>query len=486
MEVCVIGGGFSGIISAKLSKDYNLIPTIFEKKSRLGGIWNCLPGQIGAWNSLTTNTHKLFMAFSDFPWPDSHQDYPTREEVYDYLCQYCNKHDLNQYFKYNSEVTWVQKSNKGYLVRWKTEEIIQEKEFDYIIVASGKYSEETNPFKSSETFKGTIIEGGKYRDPEVFVGKNVVSIGKSSTASDVALEASKVASNVTQIYKATSLCLQKYNGGIPYEFFYYRLEELNKPFELIPSLLQNAEKCRILISAIGNPSEILPEWELTEDYTQSNFVNLYILSEDYTNAISECKIKCVKGEVSHFYENGVVLRDGRTVEAEVVLLGTGYSTDYSYLSQEILRTVQYNKESRLLACVLYRSVFHPDLPNFCFVGNYVYGVLSRYEIEAELGIFYMTGRLDLSTEEVWQGIRDEEYIRTLNGLKQPYDHFNYVRDLMRVLKKNIDFDFIQNELNFSKGILLPQFIFMENPGIKDLCRQVVEGIRVKYPQFNAN
>lgn len=486
MEVCIIGGGFSGIISAKLCKEYNITPTIFEKKPRLGGIWNCLPGQIGTWNSLTTNTCKLFMAFSDFPWPDSHPDYPTRENVYDYLCQYCDKHDLNQYFKFNTEVFWVQRSNKGYLVKWKTAERVEEKEFDYVVVASGKYSEETNPFGYAQSFKGTIIEGGKYRDPEVFVGKKVVCIGKSSTASDVALEASQVASDVTQIYKATSLCLQKYSHGIPYEFFYYRLQELKNPYQIIPSLSQNAEKCRVMISALGNPSNILPEWELTEDYTQSNFVNLYILSEDYTNAISQGKIKCLQGEVSHFYENGLVLTDGRTVEAEVVLLGTGYSTDYSYLSEEILRTVQYNKQCRLLACVLYRSVFHPDLPNLCFVGNYVYGVLSRYEIEAELGIKYMTGRLELSNEEIWQGIREEEYIRTLNGLKQPYDHFHYVRDLIRVLKKNIDFEFIEEELKFNKGVLLPQFVFMENSGIKDLCRQVVEGIKAKYPQFKAN
>lgn len=483
MEVCIIGGGFSGIVSAKICKEYNIRPTIFEKKARPGGIWNCLPGQIGTWDSMTTNTHKYFMSFSDLPWPETHQDYPSRYEVYEYICLYCEKHDLMQYFKFNTEVTMVERSNKGYLVTWKSEENTEQKEFDYVIVASGKYSEETNPLQHSETFKGVIVEGGKYRSPEVFNGKNVVTVGKSSTASDVALEASKVASSVTQVYKATSICLHKYNKGIPYEFFYYRLPELKNPYELIPSLSQNIKKCKILVSALGNPSDITPEWELTDEFIQSNFVNLYVLCEEYTTAVAQGKIKVVQGEASHFYENGLVLTDGRTVEAEVVLLGTGYNSDYSFLSEDILRTVQFDKKNRLLACVMYRSVFHPDLPNFCFVGNFIYGVLSRYELEAELGIKYMTGRLELSNEEIWQGIRDEEFIRTLNTLKQPYDHFNYVRDLIRVLKKNIDFDFIENELNFGKGILLPQMIFMENPGVKDLCRQVVEGLKQKYPSY---
>lgn len=486
MEVCIIGSGFSGLVSAKKSLDSNLIPVIFEKSSRIGGIWNCLPTNIGAWDSMHTNTFKAFMAFSDLPWPSNHEDYPSRDQVYEYMRLYSVKHGLDQFIHFNSEVTQVARSGDDYLVRWNQNGEINEKKFKYVVVASGKYAKETNPFPNSEAFKGIIVPGGRYRDPAVFTGKKVLSIGKSSTASDVALDALKTAESVTQVYRETSLCMHKYFQGIPYEFFYYRLAEMKKEPNVLPSLEKSSANCELLMNITGNPGQILPEWEITEDYKSSNFVNLYILGDDYTSAISSKQIKCIQGDVSHFSENGVVLADGREIEAEVVLLGTGYSSDYSFLSQEILQTIQFDPNSRLLACVLFRSVFHPSLPHFCFVGNYVFGVLARYEIEAELGFRYMLGELDLAEEKIAQGLKDEEYIRGLKGLKQPYDHYNYVRDLASIMKIQIDFNFIENELGFTSGVMLPQFFFLDRPGIKEVAREVVQELKTKFSGFKFN
>ena len=486
MEVCIIGSGFSGIASAKKCLDNNLIPVIFEKSCRIGGIWNCLPGNIGAWDSMHTNTFKAFMAFSDLPWPSNHADYPSRDQVHEYMQLYCQKHGLGQFIHFNSEVTQVSKSGNDYLVRWKQNGENNEKIFKYVVVASGKYAKETNPFPNSQSFQGTIIPGGRYRDPEVFSGKKVLSVGKSSTASDVALDALKTAASVTQVYRETSMCMHKYFKGIPYEFFYYRLAEMKVEANILPSLEKSSQSCNLLMSLTGNPGQILPEWEITEDYRNSNFVNLYILGDDYTSAVSSQQIKCVQGDVSHFYENGVVLSDGREVEAEVVLLGTGYSSDYSFLSEEILQVLQFDPNSRLLACVLFRSVFHPELPHLCFVGNYVFGVLARYEIEAELGFSFMLDRLDLEKEKIAQGLKDEEYIRSLKGLKQPYDHYNYVRDVASILHIQIDFDFIENELGFASGVMLPQFFFLDRPGMKDTAKEVVQELKTKFSGYKFN
>ena len=47
MEVCIIGGGHSGIMSAKLCKDYGLIPVILDKQSSPGGLWLGSPNEVG-------------------------------------------------------------------------------------------------------------------------------------------------------------------------------------------------------------------------------------------------------------------------------------------------------------------------------------------------------------------------------------------------------------------------------------------------------
>ena len=47
MEVCIIGGGFSGIISAKYCKDEGLVPFVLEKSRSPGGIWRGYADEVG-------------------------------------------------------------------------------------------------------------------------------------------------------------------------------------------------------------------------------------------------------------------------------------------------------------------------------------------------------------------------------------------------------------------------------------------------------
>ena len=65
MEVCIIGGGHSGIASAKLCKDYGLIPVILDKQSSPGGLWLGSQNEVGVWNSLETTGCKFCAGFSD-------------------------------------------------------------------------------------------------------------------------------------------------------------------------------------------------------------------------------------------------------------------------------------------------------------------------------------------------------------------------------------------------------------------------------------
>jgi len=73
-RVAVIGAGVSGLTTAKCLLDDGLMPVVFEQSAHIGGIWNSdenLPDGGGiAYRSLRTNTSRLMMAFSDFPFPD--------------------------------------------------------------------------------------------------------------------------------------------------------------------------------------------------------------------------------------------------------------------------------------------------------------------------------------------------------------------------------------------------------------------------------
>ena len=67
MEICIIGGGFCGISSARISLDHGLTPFILCKSPQPGGIWNGNPNETGVWDSMLTNTSKYLTCYSDLP-----------------------------------------------------------------------------------------------------------------------------------------------------------------------------------------------------------------------------------------------------------------------------------------------------------------------------------------------------------------------------------------------------------------------------------
>jgi cation diffusion facilitator CzcD-associated flavoprotein CzcO len=199
MEVCIIGGGFSGIASAKACKDYDFIPFVLSKDPEIGGLWRGGRDQIGIWDSLKANMSKYGMSFSDYPFRPEVEAVPPGAEILNYMKEYVEKHDLLKYFNFNSRVTEVSRNGQEYSVKWVQDEEVKEKNFKFVMVCTGHESKEYFPFENPAAFSGTIIKSGHYREPSVFTDKKVVVIGRSFSGSDIALEATLTASEVVQI-----------------------------------------------------------------------------------------------------------------------------------------------------------------------------------------------------------------------------------------------------------------------------------------------
>lgn len=75
--VAIIGGGAGGLVSCKEALANGLAPTVFEKNSQIGGIWNQEYGY--TWDSMITNFSYFRCMFSDFNWPANSELFQTRE-----------------------------------------------------------------------------------------------------------------------------------------------------------------------------------------------------------------------------------------------------------------------------------------------------------------------------------------------------------------------------------------------------------------------
>ncbi|MFL5237274.1 MAG: hypothetical protein ACJ8EL_06665 [Rhizomicrobium sp.] len=114
-------------------------------------------------------------------------------------------------------------------------------------------------------------------------------------------------------------------------------------------------------------------------------------------------------EIAAFTRDGIALRDGDTLRVNCVVLGTGWNSDYSFLSNEARETVGADEDG----FYLYRHMLHPDLPNLVFIGRtstflniLTYCLQARWLAELIAGRFDLPGReamlVEIAQLKVWK------------------------------------------------------------------------------------
>ncbi|KAL5856238.1 hypothetical protein ACOSQ4_006040 [Xanthoceras sorbifolium] len=102
-QIGIIGAGISGLLACKymLSKGFN--PVVFEVRSGVGGVWT------KTIETTKLQTPKPLYQFSDFPWPSSvTEDFPTQNQVFDYIQSYAQHFDLIKHIRFNTKVVSIE------------------------------------------------------------------------------------------------------------------------------------------------------------------------------------------------------------------------------------------------------------------------------------------------------------------------------------------------------------------------------------------
>ncbi len=224
-KVAIIGTGPCGLSMLRAFQQAEekgeSIPEIvcFEKQENWGGLWNyswrtgsdqygdVVPNSM--YRYLWSNGPKECLEFADYSF-DEHfgqpiPSFPPREVLYDYIIGRANKGNLRKYIKFNTTVTNVTYENEMFNITSlnKADNTSSNQEFDYLIVASGHFSVPYIPeYKGMDSFPGRILHSHDFRDAEEFRNKNVVVLGSSYSAEDVALQCYKYgAKSVTIGYR---------------------------------------------------------------------------------------------------------------------------------------------------------------------------------------------------------------------------------------------------------------------------------------------
>ena len=224
-KVAIIGSGPCGLSMLRAFQQAEVngqtIPEIvcYEKQEDWGGLWNYSwrtgsdqygdPVPNSMYRYLWSNGPKECLEFADYSF-DEHfgqpiPSFPPREVLYDYILGRAKKSNIKKYIKFNTTVTQAIFNGNQFEISTlnKKNNTITSDNFDYLVVASGHFSVPYIPeYDGMKSFPGRILHGHDFRDAEEFRNKDVVVLGSSYSAEDIALQCYKYgAKSVTIGYR---------------------------------------------------------------------------------------------------------------------------------------------------------------------------------------------------------------------------------------------------------------------------------------------
>jgi len=449
-QVGIIGAGVTGLTTAKTFLEEGYQVTVFEKQKGLGGVWE----KSRSYPELTTQTPGNIYSFSDYPMPQSYPLRPTAEHIRDYLKSYAQHFGVLDRIKYGANVINVEKrtdNQPGWEVnvRFQDENEGQITEvkyfFDFIVVCNGVFSTPKIPtLPGVEEFKangGVVLHSTEFNDASMISGKRVAVVGFGNSSADIAAYAVDKAQECTLIFRKTKWKLPEYILGLFHvqyivlsrfsQFVHGAknpLSQIAKPLSWVFwRLVEICLRLQFRIDSCG----MRPEQAIDKLVNCRLYIRLS--SVDFYKHIRSGKLKTQKTEITRFVPGGVKLANGESLQADVVIFGTGFRKDIPFLSPEYRQKILDDRGLVLM----YRNMIHPDIPRMGFNGynGGIFGSLMS-EVSARWLTEYLKGNLQVPSRQQMLQVIESTYDSIDPNKCTPQSMFKPIDQLMTDLGAN--------------------------------------------------
>lgn len=226
MRVAIIGAGPCGLAQLEAfeaaRRDGVPVPEVvcFETQPDLGGLWRYTwetgtdaygdPVHGSMYHHLWSNGPKECLEFANYSFEEHFghpvPSFPPRAALLSYLAGRAEKSGVRRHIQFNSPVRRVSAGPDGgfaVTVESRAEGVVRTEQFDHVVVATGHFSTPHKPeYPGFDTFPGRIMHSHDFRDARELAGKDVLVLGSSYSAEDIALQTKKYgAQSVTICYR---------------------------------------------------------------------------------------------------------------------------------------------------------------------------------------------------------------------------------------------------------------------------------------------
>jgi dimethylaniline monooxygenase (N-oxide forming) len=423
-RACIIGAGSSGIASCQVLAARGIPFDCFEKGSGVGGNWRFMNdnGMSAAYRSLFINTSRKLMEYKTHPMPGEYPDYPHHTQIAAYFDDYVDHFGLREKIKFKAEVTRVEPASEG---GWKVSFDGSSERYRAVLVANGHHWDARwpePPFPGE--FSGRQMHAHDYKTPEGMEDKNVLVLGIGNSATDIAVETSRVSKMTFLAMRRGAHVIPKYLKGRP-------TDELGSELtSRLPLAIQRQLYLRYLKTAQGDMKSYglpEPDHKLLEAHPT--------ISSDLLARIGHGRVT-PKTNIERLDGNRVLFADGSVEQIDVIVYCTGYKITFPFFPPGVIEA----DENRI---ALYRRVVDPDHPGLYFIGliQPLGAIMPIAELQSEWVADLLEGKATLPSRAEMRRVIEREdrrmakrYVRSPRHTIQ-VDFYPYMRTLRRERKR---------------------------------------------------
>ena len=382
-DVIIVGAGISGIGSA-----YHLTEqspgtsfTVLESQESFGGTWHThrYPG-------IRSDSDLYTFGYRFKPWKGT--PIATAEEILAYMGEVIEDHDLARHIQYKTKIISARWSSQDNL--WTLETVRTDTgeagsfttNFLWMCQGYFRHSEGYTPeWPGMETYKGLIVHPQTWPENLDYKGKKVVVIGSGATAATLVPAIAADVAHVTLLQRSPTYFIPGRNAN--------ELADTLRELEIDENWVHEIVRKKILFDQAAFTRRALEEPEsvtkdllagvrafLGEDYdVDKHFTPRYrpwrqriafVPNGDLFQGIASGKASVVTDEIEHFTENGILLKSGETLEADIIVTATGFDLN-------VLGDIDFHIDGKPLdfsQTVNYRGMMFTGVPNLIWVFGY--------------------------------------------------------------------------------------------------------------------
>jgi len=338
LDLVIVGGGIGGIISLKYARDAGLDALLLERDARIGGLWRDLP----PWQDI--QIRKEDWTLGDLPIAGEDQASVLRN-----IEAWVERFHLAPYICVNCPVESARPTEQGWMVAAGG----QSYQARYLIAATGGHNRPLVPHIERRDPALRELHSSQLPDPELLRGQRVAVVGGGASAFDLLdLCFTRGAARVDWIHR--SIKWMRPTRGPKYFGADVRLLTRHQMLGVTPAKLSRFADADLRARyAKAGISELAPEQSFDIERHQLIPGRPAMIANIGRIARHRAELRAIEGST-------IELSNGEKIEADLLLWGTGYAADLSFLEVDALSGATHLKEIGRRMRALFRS---PDAPN---------------------------------------------------------------------------------------------------------------------------